>query len=95
MFGSQEELFLREKAKRTVLSACYRAVEGSLFDLTMRYFFEAESGGQMVLPIYDGGILAAPGDRVEEVVGAITEAANRAWRGQGMPSGSNVLKVTF
>lgn len=75
----------RDHVWRSVFSACFRAVEGDLLDATLRRFNAKSGGGRLVLPIYDGALVAAP-DGTEEVVRrALLEAAEGAVVDVGVP----------
>ena len=60
---------------RSVFSACFRAVEGDLLDVTFRRFNVDGAGGQLVLPLYDGALVSAPLGAEQDVAGAAEEAA--------------------
>jgi hypothetical protein len=64
-----------EGAWRSLWSAAFRAVEGDLMDTTVRHFAELPMGGKLVLPIYDGMILAAPAGAENAVEVALRRAA--------------------
>ena len=63
----------------SIFSAMFRAVEGDLMDGLLARFHShrLEHGGQLVLPIYDGLLVAAPVGR-EEIVWAHLERAGAA-----------------
>jgi len=63
---------------RTVFSACFRAVEGDLLDRTLHHFHQASAGGRPMLPLYDGGLFAAPGGAEVAVEHALQAAAAQA-----------------
>ncbi|MBW2256761.1 MAG: hypothetical protein JRI25_19500 [Deltaproteobacteria bacterium] len=69
-----------EGAWRTVFSAIFRAVEGDLLQRTLAHFHadRARHGGQPVLPLYDGLLVAAPIGREEEVWAALEAAGELA-----------------
>lgn len=71
-------------AWRSILSACFRAVEGDLLDETLRRFHADSAGGRPVLPLYDGLLLASPVGREDAATNAMLGAAQLAAHGLGL-----------
>jgi len=71
---------------RSVLSAIFRAVEGDLLARTLHHFQAGRllHGGRLVLPIYDGLLVAAPAGGVPSVEGCLAAAARRATADLGL-----------
>ncbi len=67
-----------EDVWRTVFSALFRAVEGDLLDGTLRRLHSSGGRGRPMLPLYDGGLFAAPVDCEEEFVRALEATAAKA-----------------
>lgn len=63
---------------RSVFSACFRAVEADLLDHTIRLFRVRGGPGRIVLPLYDGMIVAAPERDVRRVEQELEAAARGA-----------------
>ena len=72
----------------SVLSAMFRAVEGDLMDGVLARFHDArnEHGGRLVLPLYDGLLVAAPVGREDAVWTALQSAGNSAAGELGIPT---------
>ena len=69
---------------RSIMSACFRAVEGDLLDATLRHFHDSKVGGQLVLPLYDGGLFACTWGSEGAVADALRDAGERAAKGLGL-----------
>lgn len=82
----------RENVWRSVFSACFRALEGDLLDATLRRFHASSGGGRLVLPIYDGALVAAPSGAEEGVRRALLEAAEGAVVDVGVPKLRAIVK---
>lgn len=68
---------------RTVFSAAFRAVEGDLLSEVMRRF-AARDVGRLVLPMFDGLIVAVPAGREDAGGRALVEAGEGAARALGL-----------
>ena len=77
---------------RTIMSACFRAVEGDLLDATLRHFHDSKVGGQLVLPLYDGMIAAGPWGAEQVAIDALREAAEHASSEIGLKVGCAVVR---
>ena len=77
---------------RSVFSAIFRAVEGDLLDGTLRHFHDANAGGRPVLPLYDGGLFAAPEGDEESVSAALEAAAAKAAADLGVEAVRGIAK---
>lgn len=82
----------RDRVWRSVFSACFRAVEGDLLDATLRRFHVSNAGGRLVLPIYDGALVAAPSGAEAAVGQALLEAAEEAVVEVGIPKLQAIVK---
>ncbi len=73
---------------RTVLSAVFRAVEGDLLDRTLLHghIGREAHGGRLVLPLYDGLLVAAPLGGEAAVAAALEAAGAHAAAELGIPS---------
>ena len=75
-----------DDAWRTVFSAVFRAVEGDLLHRTLAHHHRAaKAGGQPVLPLYDGMLVAAPVGAEDAVWAELEAAANQAIGELGIP----------
>ena len=74
-------------ARRIVFSSIFRAVEADLLDQTLRHFHSIREhhGARLVLPLYDGLILAAPASQVEFAGRALQTCAEAAAKDLGLP----------
>jgi len=65
---------------RSVFSAAFRGVEGDLLDRTLVHWHAGRDahGGRLVLPLYDGLIVAAPQGQEAAVATALKSAGERA-----------------
>jgi hypothetical protein len=72
-------------AWRSVFSACFRAVEGDVLNQTLRHFHADSEGGRLVLPLYDGMLVAAPAGSERPIGDALMRAAERAVQDLGIP----------
>ena len=72
---------------RTVFSAVFRAVEGDLLDRTLAHWHTggAAHGGRLVLPMYDGVLVAAPEGAVDIVAAALEAVGAHAAAELGVP----------
>ena len=73
---------------RTVFSAAFRGVEGDLLDRTLVHWHAGREahGGRLVLPLYDGLLVAAPLGREAAVATALEAAGARAAAELGLAS---------
>jgi hypothetical protein len=67
-----------EGAWTSLFSAAFRAAEADLLERTFLHFFEQATGGQIMLPIYDGAVLSAPVGSEDLVRTALLAAARTA-----------------
>ncbi|MBI2377992.1 MAG: hypothetical protein HYV07_28580 [Deltaproteobacteria bacterium] len=74
-----------EGAWRTVLSACFRAVEGDLLNQTLRHLHANDSAARPALPLYDGLVGAAPTGAEAAAREAMLAAADQAVLDLGIP----------
>lgn len=82
----------RDHVWRSVFSACFRAVEGDLLDATLRRFNAKSGGGRLVLPIYDGALVAAPSGAEDALRKALLDAAEQAVVDVGLPNLQPIVK---
>lgn len=73
---------------RTVFSAVFRTVEGDLLDRTLAHWHAGRDvyGGRLVLPLYDGLLVAAPLRGEAAVATALHTAGHRAATELGIPA---------
>lgn len=92
--GRPDEAPGPEGAQRAVFSAIFRAVESDLLDQTVRHFHSIREhhGARLMLPLYDGLLVAAPYDSIDLSARALQTCAEAAGSDLGIPGLSLTTK---